>query len=201
MYSVQLSVSKGRIVVDVAVVMNARVIITTPSDKVLLVGTRYLTQKTKCGGAVRRVKRGRYDTVYNIPGGHITPYDLSTEGAALRELFEETRDAVGRNGYPIHDDMKFMGKFVHPLKKYGRGANMVVYWYQTSIEPKNAAYTICNNEIDLVTWVDITDLRNAVATKARKMPTLSLEVRQHQSTRLSGMSTLAIKKWMSMVRR
>ena len=149
MIAVNFKISaSGRVHVRLFMVDNARMIITTPSQKMLVVGDRCYNKD---------------GLVYNIPGGHVSQYDKSIEGTAHRELFEETYDHAKRHPYPIIGDLELVDRyFVKHVKM-----NIVVFWYHMSSEPTTLRAEISNPEVSVYEWVPVKDLVDAFSRVTR----------------------------------
>lgn len=186
MINVHLSSTNGRIAAKLTVVNNARVVVTTPSNKVLMVGTKLPAVPRK----YREPALTQYDRltlkesviVYNIPGGQVNKHDKSLEGAALRELFEETLDQSKIHPYPIDGEMDF-------IRQYTDGET-IVFCYRTRHEPERESYMINNPEVDVVKWIDVNDLSVATKNKDRWL--------HEGQTRISVRCKSVIKRWVSL---
>lgn len=149
MISAQLTINaEGRISVDLQGIDNARVIIVTPSNRVLMVGGEQ-------GDSL----------VYNIPGGKVSRYDKSIDGTAHRELFEETYDHAKKYAYPIIGDLDLVERYV---VKHGK-MNIMIFWYKMNRDPSILRAEINNPEVSVYEWVPVDDLIASVARATREI--------------------------------
>jgi len=186
MITVHLSEHEGRISANVREITNSRIIISSPSGKILMVGSQ-LPSVTRSyhSPALTQPERLRLQDpiiVYNIPGGHINKHDLSIEGAAFRELFEETYDHAKIYGYPVVGQLEFVRKYVEK--------SVAVFCYRTNAEPTIDTYMIKNNEVDYVSWIN-TDVINEASKKKERWIV-------KKKTRISANCRHVIKRWLSL---
>lgn len=171
MLVVHLSVTvEGRISVQLHDIDNARIIISTPSKKILMVGSKDVYS----------------DSIsYNIPGGKITPHDLSVEGAAHRELFEETYDHARVYEYPVNGTLDYVRRYV---AKHNH-SNIIIYWYEMDCEPRHDMAIIDNRETCIYRWVPVDTIRDAMKSANRRLKDMG---------RLSHMARKSLVRFVSM---
>jgi ADP-ribose pyrophosphatase YjhB (NUDIX family) len=142
MISAQLMIeADGRISVNLQEINNARVIIVSPSNRVLLVGGE-----------------SSDSLVYNIPGGKVSPYDRSPLGTAHRELFEETYDHAKRYSYPITGDLCLVDRYIIKHAKM----NIIIFCYRMDKEPTHLRADINNPEVSVYEWIPFAELASSI---------------------------------------